>query len=83
MLRLAESLVYEKDEATYNNLEQLAGAYAASIKALAADQLQARKDEGKNVFKAFQYLAKFKVIEANDAAWMEIATTAKAHGWEK
>ena len=83
MLRLAESLVYEKDEATYNNLEQLAGAYAASIKSLAADQLQARKDEGKNVFKAFQYLAKFKVIEANDAAWMEIATTAKAHGWEK
>lgn len=83
MLRLAESLVYEKDEATGNNVERLAGAYISSIKQLPSDQLQARKDEVKGVFKAFQYLAKFKIINANDAAWTEIASIVKAHGWEK
>jgi hypothetical protein len=83
LLRLAESLVYEKDEATYNNVERLAVAEVASIKTLSADQIQAKKDEVKRVFKAFQYLAKFKIIDADDTAWLEIASITKAHGWEK
>jgi len=83
MLRLAESLVYEKDEATYNNVERLAAADIASIKTLSTAQIQTKKDEVKRISHAFQYLAKFKIIDANDAAWLEIASFAKAHGWEK
>jgi len=45
LLRLAESLVYEQDPATSAEVEQLATAYIAGLKALPATQLEAKKDE--------------------------------------
>jgi hypothetical protein len=36
-----------------------------------------------NAYNAFKYLAKFKIIDANDAVLVELQAIAKAHGWDK
>jgi hypothetical protein len=82
-LRLAESLVYEKDDATFKTVEQWAAEYAAGIKQIPADKIESKKDEVKRVNSALQYLAKAKVIDAADAAKKDVETITKAHGWDK
>lgn len=83
LLRMAESLVYEKDEATYKTVEQQALAFAAATKALPADKIESKKDETKRLHRALQYLKRFNIIDGADAAAGEIEAIVKAHGWEK
>jgi len=82
-LRLAESLVYEKDEDTFRTVEQWTGAFADSVKQLPADQVDSKKNEVRRVFEAFRYLTKFKIVPADDPAWTEVRDIAKAHGWDR
>ena len=79
-LRLAESLVYEKTDATYATVEKRAADFAAEVKALPADKLNGKKDEIKRLYNAFRYLAKFKIIDAKDPALVELHAIAKEHG---
>jgi hypothetical protein len=83
MLRLAESLVYEKDPATYRQFEQLAGQYVAAAKALPGPQIESRKGEIQNVTRAFQYLAKFGIAPAPFAPIGTLEQIAKAQGWDQ
>ena len=82
MLRLAESLVYEKDAATSAKVEQLATAYVAGLKALPAAQLEAKKEEAKSVQRAFQYLVKFEIVPAGYAPRSALDQLVKAQGWD-
>jgi hypothetical protein len=83
MLRLAESMVYEKDEATLTQVTQLAEQYLAGVKALAADKLQGKKDEVRNLESVFKYLARWKFIEPTYAPKVEIDKMVKDQGWDK
>jgi prepilin-type processing-associated H-X9-DG protein len=83
MLRLMESLVYEKDEPTSQKTDQMAGQYVASLKALPADKLAAKKDEARRVRDVFKYLARFKIVPDTFAPKAEIEQIIKGQGWDK
>lgn len=83
LLRLAESLCYEKDPATSAKVDELATAYAASLKSLSAAQLEAKKGEIEGVLRAFKYLAKFEFAPANYAPKTALEQIVKAQGWEE
>jgi len=83
MLRLAESLVYEQDAATLEQVKTWHTQYVAGLTALSADGLKAQEGEVKTVFRAFQYLVKFKIIPADSAPQQELAQLVKSRGWDK
>jgi len=83
LLRLMESLVYEKDEATLKQVEQMAGQYAESVKQLAADKIGSKKDEVKRLNGACQYLAKCSAIPATFGPKVELEKLIKDQGWDK
>lgn len=82
MLRLGESLVYAPDTATRQNFEKLAASYASGVKALSGAALEAKKDEAVRVLKAFQYLAKSKVVAASFAPKVTLEQVSTAAGWD-
>lgn len=82
MLRLAESLVYEKDAGTYQQFGQLADRYAAEVKGLAAADIEKRKNEITATTKAFQYLSKFSITPKDFAPTATLERIAKAQGWD-
>jgi hypothetical protein len=82
-LRLAEALVYEKTDATYADVEQRALALVAAVKATPADKLATKKGQVQSAWNAFKYLAKFKIVAADDPALVEITAIVKANGWDK
>jgi hypothetical protein len=83
MLRFAESLVYEKDDATFATVEKLASQHAASLKQLPADKVGAKKDEVMEVDGAFKYLAKWNFVPETFGPKVEVANFIKAQGWDK
>jgi hypothetical protein len=83
MLRFAESLVYEKDDATFKKVEQMACKYAADLKQLPADKLEPKKDEVKKVGDALKYLAKWNLVPADFGPKADIEKLIKAQGWDK
>jgi hypothetical protein len=82
-LRFAESLVYEKDEPTYQKVEKMFAQYAAGLKKLSDDQLTGKKDELMAMFRIFQYLAKFGFVPADFAPKADVDRIVKARGWDK
>lgn len=83
MLRLAESLIYEKDEATQKAVCTKLGAYMGELKQLPADKLNGKKDEVKRVRGAFQYLTKAGCCGEGCAPCTDLEKLVKAHGWDK
>lgn len=83
MLRLAESLVYEKDAATQRQVEQLAETYASAIKGLSASKLEDRKDEIRNVLRAFKYMGKHEILPASFGPTATLERIEAAQGWDK
>ncbi|MBI5386117.1 MAG: DUF1080 domain-containing protein [Verrucomicrobia bacterium] len=83
MLRLMESLPYEKDDAALQKVEQMAGQYVENLKKLPADKLAAKKDEAKNVAAAFKYLVRFNALPATFAPKTALDQVIKDQGWDK
>lgn len=83
MLRLAESLVYENDASTYNQVAQMAERYVGGVKPLGNAGLEERKDEIRNVRRAFKYLAKFDRIPNDFALIAVLDQIEKEQGWDK
>ncbi|HWW00881.1 MAG TPA: DUF1080 domain-containing protein [Candidatus Acidoferrum sp.] len=83
MLRLLESLEYEKEPATLVQVEQMAGKYVADLKALPADKLESKKDEARHVNGAFQYVVKFQVMPADWEPKSALAKIVKDQRWDK
>ena len=82
-LRLAESLVYEKDEATAAKVDAFATQFTGDIKQIPADKIEQKKDEVVRFYKAMKYLAKHKIVGADTTAWKEIEGIVKSHKWDK
>lgn len=82
MLRLAESLVYAPDLVTQKTVEGLAVNYAAQVKGLASPALEARKDEVRQVIRAFQYLAKAGIFPASFGPKLTLEKVARDAGWD-
>ena len=83
LLRRMESLEYEMEAATLQKVEEMAGQYVASLKALPADQLKSKKDEAKHLSGAFGFLVRFKVLPASFAPKVELDSFIKEQGWDK
>lgn len=83
MLRLAESLVYEKDARVSAQVQQMAERYATSLKSLSGPELESRKDEITNVLRAFRYLAKWNFIPASFGPISVLDRIEKAQGWDQ
>ena len=64
-------------------MEQTAVQYVASLKALSAEQLTAKKDEAKHLRDVLKYLARWKVIDANFTAKADLDQIIRGQNWEK
>ena len=83
LLRLLESLAYDRDEATAQKAAEMTSAYVQAVKHLPADQLAAKKDEVKHVKSALDYLAKFKILPATFGPKAEVDGLIKDQHWDK
>jgi hypothetical protein len=83
LLRLAESLVYEKDAATAAKVETMATTFVASVKGLSGTAAEAKKDEAKSLQRAFAYLVKFNLVATPFAPKAALDALVKAQGWDK
>ena len=83
MLRLAESLEYDKDPESMQSVVQAAAKYVQTIKQLPPDKLAAKKDEVKYVNGAFGYLTRFKILPAPFAPKAELDQIIKDQRWDK
>jgi hypothetical protein len=83
MLRLMESLQYEKEDATVQKVATMATQYLDDLKKLPADKVAAKKDEVKQVSDAFKYLARFKALPEPFAPKTAIEHFIKDQGWDK
>ncbi len=83
LLELAESLVYDNEEATHAKVDQLAGKYVSDLTALPSDKLSAKKDEARHLRDVFGYLARFKVIPNNLEPKVKLEALIKAQNWDK
>jgi hypothetical protein len=83
MLRLAESLAYEADAATLEKVRAWQVQFVSGLTSLAPAELKAKESEVKMVFRAFSYLAKFKIIPADFGAQGALENLVKAQGWGK
>lgn len=83
LLRLMESLVYEKDETTMRQVEQMAIAYVQTAKQLTAEKLEAKKDEALRLSKAFHYLSRANMLAADFGPKRELETFIKEQQWNK
>jgi hypothetical protein len=82
MLRLAESLIYEKHDATAKEVEQLASRYVDSLKSLSGAALEGKKNEVFGVSRAFTYLTKSDLIPSKFAPKTALERFIDAQGWE-
>ncbi len=83
MLRLAESICYEKDDATMQKVEQMATAFIDGVKQLPAGKIESKKDDVKRVNSAFGYLIRQKIIAPTFAPKAEMDKLIKERGWDK
>jgi hypothetical protein len=83
MLRLAESLVYERNEDAFKRGEQLANQYVTSLQQLPADKLAAKKDEVRHLRDVCRYMVKFGLIPADFEPKTQLEQLIKAQNWDK
>lgn len=83
LLRLMESLEYEKDEPTIEKVQLMTGQYLESLKKLPPDQLKTKKDEVKQLSSAYNFLARFKVLAADFGPKAAVEKEIKEQGWDK
>lgn len=83
LLRLLESLAYDRDEATVEKVTRMTSAYVQTVKQLPADQVGAKKDEVKQVKSALDYLEKAKALPPGFGPQAEVESLVKAQHWDK
>ena len=83
LLRLLESLAYDRDEATVEKVTRMTSAYVQTVKQLPADQVGAKKGEVKQVKSALDYLEKAKALPPGFGPQAEVESLVKAQHWDK
>ncbi|MEI6077211.1 MAG: family 16 glycoside hydrolase [Verrucomicrobiota bacterium] len=81
--RLAESLYYDKDKATLAQVEQTASQYITSLKALAGEQLLAKKEEARHLRDVLKYLVRAQVIDGTFTPKADLDQLIKEQNWDK
>ena len=83
MLRLAESIVYEKDEEALSRAAELAERYLSELQQLPADRMAAKKGEVRHLRDVAKYLAKFNFIPPDAEPVAQLEQIIKDHNWDK
>jgi hypothetical protein len=83
MLRLAESLVYERDEQAMQRAADLAQQYLTNLQQLSPEKLAAKKDEVKHLRDVGAYLARFGVIAEDAEPKVQLEQIIKQQNWDK
>lgn len=83
MLRLLESLEYDKDPATVEQVNKMAAHYVETLKATPSGQLAAKKDEAKRVNSAFGYVTRFHIMPPDWTPKVELASFVRAQHWNR
>jgi len=83
MLRLAESLVYERNEEAFERGERLANQYMTSLQQLPADKLAAKKDEVRHLRDVCKYMVKFNLMPGDFEPKAQLEQLIKAQQWDK
>jgi len=83
LLKLAESLEYEKDDGTLHQVESMSGDYVSNLKKLSGSELEGKKDEAKRLRDALRFLAKFNAIPGDFTPKKELDQIVKDHNWDK
>jgi hypothetical protein len=83
LLRLAESLVYENDEATSSKVQQMAAQYVANLGQLPADGIGAKKDDARRLRDAFVFLVRCKVLPDTWEPMARLAQIIKDQKWDQ
>jgi hypothetical protein len=82
-MRMAESLIYHKDEALIEKLSKVAEEQAAKLDAASDADLEGKKDQILAAHNALQYLIKFDRIPANIPLADKLAAIVKQKEWDK
>ncbi len=83
MLRLMESMIYGGGARIQAEAGKLANAYARSVSALDGQALEQKKGEIMEVKRAFDYLAKHKIMPSDLGPKKSIEQTIEKAGWNK
>ena len=83
LLRLLESLAYDRDEATMHKVEEMTSTFVQSVRQLPADKIGDKKDEVKRVGQALDYLAKYNILPAAFGPKTETDKLIKEQRWGK
>ncbi|HEV2394721.1 MAG TPA: DUF1080 domain-containing protein [Verrucomicrobiae bacterium] len=83
LLRLSESLVYDRDDAAAQRAGDLATQYLSDLQQLPEDKLAARKDEIKHLRDVSRYLAKWDIIPEDYEGKAQLEKIVKDHNWDK
>jgi hypothetical protein len=82
MLRLGESLVYEKDAAAQAQFQKMAENYVGALKGVSGGALEQRKGELLQVLSALRYLARWNYISPDFAPLAALIQIEKTQGWD-
>jgi hypothetical protein len=83
MLRLAESLVYERDETASQRAGELANQYWATLQQLSPEKLAEKKDEVKHLRDVCVYLARCGVITEDADSKVQLEKLIQEKQWDK
>ena len=83
LLRLMESLCYEKDAAAAQETDKLAAQFIASVKSTPADQMESSKGTIMRVSAAMKYMVRFQLLPNDHALATDLAGIITANGWNK
>jgi len=83
MLRLAESLVYERNEEAFERGERLANQYMTNLQQLPADKLAAKKDEVRHLRDVCKYMVKFNLMPGDFEPKAQLEQLIKTQHWDK
>lgn len=81
LIRLAESLIYEKDAATERTVLPRFEAYAAGVKAMPKAELEKQKAEILNMLRILRYMDRHGLAPANFTPLATLAAIEKAQDW--
>jgi hypothetical protein len=83
ILRLAESLEYENDKETMEQVEAMAKAYVQSVAQLPPEQMAASKDAVKHLNQVFDYLVRWRILPADFPPKAQAVALIKEQRWDK
>jgi hypothetical protein len=81
LLDLLESLVYEADAATVQQVEKMTADYLAAVRQLPAEKVAGKKNDTRELANAFKYLTRFKILPADCAAKAGVDKLIVEQGW--